>query len=40
MEKVGLIFENYILSINIVIFRAKEFVSTEDALVDNIGCNV
>ena len=32
--------KNYMPYIGIAISRAKEFASTEDELVDNIGCNV
>ena len=32
--------KNYMPYIDIAISRAKEFASTEDELVDNIGCNV
>ncbi len=32
--------KNYMPYIDFAISRAKEFASTEDELVDNIGCNV
>lgn len=32
--------KNYMPYIDVAISRAKEFASTEDELVDNIGCNV